>query len=268
MRYAYWLAQFFYRWGFVKTGSYLARFLKNALGVYNTFIIKRTTPYTDAWWDETFYASQISDSQTINRSMDRFSTQYHYASVELLITRALFERAKQTQLDSVLDIGSGAGHWIKFYASLGATKICGVDVSQKAVEFLQKEYEHNEHIRLKHGPADLMIDSFETKFDLVNAIGVMFHIVDDTQWEATLSTIANHLNSGGYLVVGGYFGWLNGLNVQADKNGVNKRLRSRFVWKRTLKALGFEDITLIKNKASYEIARILPESHILIAKKK
>ena len=268
MRYAYWLAQFCYRWGFVKTGSYLARFLKNALGVYNTFIIKRTTPYTDAWWDETFYASKISDSQTINRSMDRYSTQYHYASVELLITRALFERAKQTQLGSVLDIGSGAGHWIKFYANLGASEICGLDVSQKAVEFLQNEYAHNEHIRLKHGPAHLIVDSFETKFDLVNAIGVMFHIVDDAQWEAPLSTISAHLNSGGYLVVGGYFGWLNGLNVQADKNGVNKRLRSRFVWKRTLKALGFEDITLIKNKASYEIARILPESHILIAKKK
>ena len=268
MRYAYWLAQFFYRWGFVKTGSYLARFLKNALGVYNTFIINRTTPYNASWWDETFYASQISDSQTINRSMDKFSTQYHYATVELLITRAFFERAKHLQLESVLDIGSGAGHWIKFYANLGASKICGVDVSEKAVEFLQNEYRHNSDISVKHGLAHLTIDSFQTTFDVVNAIGVMFHVVDDAQWEATLSTIAKHLNSGGYLVVGGYFGWLNGLNVQADQNGVNKRLRSRFVWKKTLKALGFDEITLIKNKASYEIARILPESHILIARKK
>lgn len=267
MRYIYRFTQFLYGLGLIKTGSYLARILKNCLGVYNTFIRGRTEPYNEAWWDDTFYKGAISDSGTINKAMDKYSTCYHYASIELLISRALFVNSENLQMRHVLDIGSGAGHWIRFYDGLGAAKICGVDVSKKSVDYLTATFDANESIQVKHGQAHLVIDAFQTRFDIVNAIGVLFHVVDDALWEETLSKIAANLKPGGYLVVGGYFGLLNGLNVQADAQGVNKRLRSRFVWHRALKALGFERIQIIHNSAAYEIPKILPESNLLIARK-
>ena len=79
------------------------------------------------------------------------------------------------------------------------------------------------------------------RFALVNAIGVMFHIVDDAAWERALRNVARHLEPGGRWIVGGQFGWVTA-NVQfhgcddfsswgdAAARGprlVNKRIRSR-----------------------------------------
>jgi hypothetical protein len=106
------------------------------------------------------------------------------------------------------------------------------------------------------------------ELDIVNAIGVMFHIVDDVEWRSSLKIFHSSLKRGGVLIVGGHFGLLDGLNVQVDEYGVNKRLRSRSNWEKNLKAIGFENIRFIKNRAAFDIKRVLPENNILIAIKK
>ena len=187
--------------------------LNRARGVYDT-----TT-----WWDGSFYTDGISDRQTIHSSKHRLSASYHYASIEQIICRFLFNTRVQSSprilgpkpSDSnpfqgchVLDLGSGSGHWITFYANLGAERVDGVDVSLESVTYLRDQYADRANVSIYHGPIREFFAAHQNSYDIVNAIGVMFHIIDDEEWHQSLHDISQHIQSGGLLIVGGHFGLL------------------------------------------------------------
>src|SRR5690606_34184649 len=119
-------------------------------------------------------------------------------------------------------------------------------------------------VDVRHGRArDHLAD---LQADVVNAIGVMFHIVDDREWADTVQAIANALKPGGVIVVGGHFGWLNSVNVQYCSDGtVNKRLRSARRWRQTLTRAGFANIRTLRNNAYLHASSSLPEANLLVA---
>ena len=242
---------------------------KIAVGFFNSYILRRGKNYSAAdWWDNYFYTEGVSDRQTISRKKHPLSAKYHYASIEMLILRTLYNKSISLEKSIVMDLGSGSGHWIDFYRSLECSKIIGVDVSQSSVEFLQKRCSGNPAVEIRHGKASEILDSTIEGLDVVNAIGVMFHIVDDTEWLATIRSVYSKLRPGGHFIVSGHFGWLNNLNVQVDrKKQINKRLRSKKYWQNTLKGAGFSDVKILKNRAYLWLKDTLPENNILIAKK-
>ncbi len=71
---------------------------------------------------------------------------------------------------------------------------------------------------IHHGKAFEILKKLDESFNLINAIGVMFHIVDDSEWINTINAIAKVLRKNGLFIVGGHFGSLNGLNVQIDND--------------------------------------------------
>lgn len=254
-----------YKLGLVRIANYLEHFFISIKGFY----IDRFTnikEYKINWWDEHFYNSNIQDSKTISKIIDPYSTAYHYASIRLLITKQLFNLKYKIKLKKILDVGCGSGHWIDFYHNFGVKEFCGIDVSRKVIEFLKQKYTSDNMIFIKDDVNDAL-EKIDMNFDLINAIGIMFHIIDDSKWEKTISEFSKHLNINGVLVVSGYFGLFNGLNVQFDKNGVNKRLRSKFIWTKILKKYGFKKIKFYKNYFAYDIKTRLPENNILIAMK-
>lgn len=243
--------------------------LKILRGLLKTYLGHDVAPYDpNAWWDKSFYTKGISDRQTISVNRNIISAKYHYASVELIILRHFFNKNINVQGCSVFDIGSGAGHWIDFYKSIGVKRCVGIDISARSVEFLRKKYAKDNEVEIYHG---LFWDFFEGNnetYNIINAIGVMFHVVDDAEWSKGLEAIANSLREGGHLVVGGHFGLINNVNVQFDANNLaNKRLHSRMHWKKTLKSLGFQGIDIYYNRAYLYIKDTLPENNILIASK-
>jgi len=186
--------------------------------------------------------------------------------MELLIFRHLFNNSISINGSSVLDIGSGAGHWIDFYRSLGSSKTLGIDVSLSSVDYLKEKYSNYADVSIQHGKASEIISKSDASFSIVNAIGVMFHIVDDTEWIDTINKIAGVIQKTGLFIIGGYFGYFNGLNVQIDRNHqVNKRLRSKKHWKSTLKNAGFTSIEFYTKNAYLWINDTLPENNVLIA---
>lgn len=255
-----------YSLGLVRTGNYLIRFTKLSLGFYRKFFM-RSKICPKSWWDEKFYVSNILDKNTISDSIDVYSAAYHYASIELLITKELFRLKKYIKLETIVDIGTGAGHWINFYQCLGAKNIYGIDISEKVISYLRKKY-IDSNVHFINGTINNFQNDIKVEADLVNAIGVMFHIVDDKEWRISLEKVHKILKNRGLFIVSGYFGLLNGLNVQIDTHGVNKRLRSYRNWVKTLREIGFDDIKVVKNKNAYNIKRALPENNILIALKK
>jgi len=249
--------------------QYLMKRAKIARGVLNTHLQPRGQSYNATeWWDNWFYTEGISDRQTISPKKHPISARYHYRSVELLVLRHFYNNNIKIENSAVLDIGSGSGHWIDFYKSLGSVRIVGLDVSLSSVNYLRNEYHNQSDITILHGKAHDIISKLNMTFDVVNAIGVMFHIVSDSEWIDTISEIAGVLRKNGLFIVGGHFGYLNGLNVQIDCNGqINKRLRSKKNWRNTLISAGFSNVQVYSNNAYLWINDTLPENNVLVATK-
>ena len=239
-------------------------------GIINTHFRKRGHAYNDKkWWDNYFYQDGVSDRQTLCRNQNMISAMYHYNSVETKILRHI--RHHQISMDdaSVLDIGSGSGHWIDFYGSLGnEIHLTGVDVSATSVDYLREKYSKNSKVQIIHGNALEIFSENASRYSIVNAIGVMFHIVNDAEWAETIQSVSDSLVSGGLFIVGGHFGLLNGLNVQIDPDGnINKRLRSRFRWRNVLRKAGFRRVRVYSNTAYLWIDDPIPENNVLVATK-
>ena len=75
---------------------------------------------------------------------------------------------------------------------------------------------------------------FDDAFDVVNAIGVMFHIVDDERWKMAIGNIGRYLRKGGVAIIGGDFG------PNTEELGVMRRTRSLALWESTLEEFGLE----------------------------
>jgi SAM-dependent methyltransferase len=249
--------------------QYLLKRAKVGYGLFNTYLRNKTSNYQDTkWWDNDFYTDGISDRKTIFSTKNRMSARYHYASIELQILKYFFNKGILTDQSTLVDIGSGAGHWIDFYRSLGVTRVIGMDVSLSAINFLKEKYSDNAGVALHHGKAFKILEGFEETADFVNAIGVMFHIVDDLEWNSTIKAVAKVLRKGGLFIAGGHFGLLDNLDLSINSDGqIYKRLRSRGHWRKVLRKEGFSNIQFQSNHAYLWINDTLPESNILIATK-
>ena len=157
---------------------------------------------------------------------------------------------------AVLDIGSGAGHWIEFYRDVfRARQVTGLDTSRSCVAALQEQWADTNNVFVRQ--ADISQPGLgleEGPFDLISAIGVMFHIVNDQDWERALQTMARHLHPRGTIIVGGHFGWIT-QNVQfcgTKENPhayVNKRVRSLSRWRRVAMKCGLTIVGLQRTRS-------------------
>jgi SAM-dependent methyltransferase len=238
-------------------------------GWYNARFGKHSAINDEKWWDTNFYTEGVSDKQTIApKKNDSYAT-YHYNSIELLILRHILNSPKKIDFSQVklLDIGSGAGHWIDFWKKQGVVHIDSVDVSKSSFNFLVNKYQDDNNVNISHGKVGDVLKSNHNKYTIVSAIGVMFHIVDDQEWIETIQKIYDSLEKGGIFIVGGHFGLLDGLNVQIDNGEVNKRLRSKWNWARSLRRTGFKTYRLYRNYSYLKTRQTFPENSILIAEK-
>lgn len=231
---------------------------------------KGAKPYDPTqFWDRHF-AGAVGDRDTLEPGKNPQTTRYHYNSTENLILRHLVNNRFALEDARVLDIGSGGGHWIDFYRGLGAGACVGVDISEFAVASLRKRFEGCADVSFHHGDiADLTSDTIgKEPFDIVNAIGVLFHLVDDAQFRRAVDRLTDALRPGGLLIVGGAFGLIDELAVQGDAEaGINKLLRSRRTWKRILRP-NYELVKIYRNRAHLFIDDTVPENHVLIAAKR
>ena len=90
-----------------------------------------------------------SDAETIG-TVTEPEARFHYNAIENSIIRALVRRqpfdraapavwrfAQRRRRWSVLDVGSGAGHWIEFYRSTyHASRVLGIELVPRLVEHL------------------------------------------------------------------------------------------------------------------------------------
>ena len=103
----------------------------------------------------------------------------------------------------VLDIGSGTGFYVERWKDLGVSNLTGIDLTSVAVERLKKEYPEYSFYELdisSEFPAGT-----PSTFDLVSALDVLFHIVNDDLFERAIANIYNLCKRGGYFLLSDNF---------------------------------------------------------------
>jgi SAM-dependent methyltransferase len=211
-------------------------------------------------------ARELDDSLTIMLGYSPLKTRYHYNAVENSILEHFIDRPPKPGM-AVLDVGSGAGHWLDFYRSvLGASRLVGVELAPQVAEALQRKYQTVEGVTVLN--ADVVDPiAAEPPFDVVNAIGVMFHIVDDERWQRAVANLAGMLAPDGVMIVGGQFGPFThdvGFRRAATGDGMEvfKRLRSRRQWRRVAEDAGLRQLRYIHTRRSRMIDP--PEANVLV----
>ncbi len=279
MNWAYRMALYLYERDLLRFVPW--RFLRTY--VYPLTVRGEKQPFEAARFFDSYYRTlgrgEFSDRITIGPNVKPLHARYHYNAVENSIIRALL-RCPVKARPAVFDLGSGAGHWIDFYRqTLDASYVCGLDVSQVCVERLKEKYRGMDGVSVLAG--DIADASFrlDRRFDVVNAIGVVFHIVEDELWLRALVNLRELLADGGVMLVGGEFGLVT-QNVQFHSTDefddypqalrlapvrpvrVNKRLRSLRRWRRAARTAGLEVRALIKTANVAEI--VTPENNVLV----
>jgi SAM-dependent methyltransferase len=231
--------------------------------------------YFESWHKST---EEFSDGATIDPKYDPRFARYHYNAVENSIIE-YFACRQFPPNASVLDVGCGAGHWVDFYLEVfGASEVTGIEISRLSTAALQQKYGGMNNVCILE--ADISSPDFflDKQFDIINAIGVMFHIVDDNAWQLAVKNLATHLKKDGVMIIGGQFGliaqnpyytytdkfssWEEAKNTRSDTALIIKRIRSLRMWKACAKKAGLRVEGLIKTKQGKGINT--PENNILI----
>ncbi len=259
-------------------------------------------PHDERTFFESFYKASVrgdpQDRMTIGPISDPES-RFHYNSVENGIIRALLARTPAPAPAMVeawrvmqkrsgmrlLDIGSGTGHWVDFFLDVfHVSEVVAVELTQSMAGFLRGKYASRSDVTVQCADiASPQFDAGKDGFDYVTAIGVMFHIVDDSRWVAALGNLARALKPGGLLIVGGDFGW-HTRNVQFHKSDefsnwrefnaatgvpgelrVSRRVRSLAVWSEQASRLGLRVADVVRTDTHPGIAT--PENDLLILQK-
>ncbi len=200
---------------------------------------------------------ELDDATTLAEGARPAVVRYHYNAVENAIVELSLDKRFPAH-PTVLDVGSGAGHWIDFYRdTLGAPAVVGVEISTSAVQALAGRYEAEHEVTIVEGDVSEEGFDLERRFDVVNAVGVLFHVVEDDDWQRALANLGAHLAPGGLLLVAEHVGLLSHdvdfrrLEPAAGHPEgvalVTKRIRSKRRWRSGaraagLRVMGFEKI--------------------------
>jgi SAM-dependent methyltransferase len=211
-------------------------------------------------------AGSLSDAATIKAGFPPLRARYHYNGVENSVLQYVIEHPLREPL-CVLDVGSGAGHWIDFYRDvLGAEHVTGLELDTGVAEALSRKYEDDPKVSVWQ--ADV-VDPLPVPgpFSVVNAIGVMFHITEDERWEIAVGHLARVLEPGGVLIVGGQFGPVShdvGFRARRDADGVEvfKRLRSRRHWRSVAERGGLRYEAYVRTRRTRLFD--LPEANLMV----
>ena len=157
----------------------------------------------------------ISDADTVSPEWDLLSVKYHYAWMESQICKYL------TDEKTVLDIGPGYGHWLKFYKSLEFDMFDGIELSKPMAEKLGCAF------------GNIVNYNNQNRYDVINAIGILHHIMKDSDLIKAIENIKEM--SKGLIFIGTRFDFFNSRPISKFR-----KFRLLNFWKEHFDIVGIE----------------------------
>jgi 2-polyprenyl-3-methyl-5-hydroxy-6-metoxy-1,4-benzoquinol methylase len=99
----------------------------------------------------------------------------------------------------VLDIGSGTGFWLDEWRFQGAKSLTAVDITEVAVQRLRLKFEDVRILRIDISDSEVQ-EQLGTKFDVISAFDVLFHITNDNKYHEALFNVAQLLRPNGFFI--------------------------------------------------------------------
>jgi 2-polyprenyl-3-methyl-5-hydroxy-6-metoxy-1,4-benzoquinol methylase len=139
----------------------------------------------------------------------------------------------------VLDVGSGTGFYVDRWLALGAD-VTGLDLTEVAIQRLRKRFPSARFTQANIGqPLAPPLAAEVGEYDVVSAFDVLFHVVDDREYQRALENI------GSVLRPGGWFLWSDNFIHQATVRIAHQVSRSLDEITRALARAGFEIVTRV-----------------------
>lgn len=260
--------------------------------------------FFESYYRATLRGAEVAEDRHTIGGVGELESRFHYNAVENAILRAMAHRMPPVrgmgvELDRLvqqraerrhLDVGSGAGHWLTFFRDvLHAQVSVGVEIVPQVAALLRARFEGVTGLSVLE--ADVADPDFGPTLlggpvDLLSAIGVLFHIVDDARWSQAVANLAGCLKPGGLFFVGGDFGaetrnvqfhptdrfasWRESQKAEAaaaeaGEVRVNKRVRDLATWVRVAGENGLEVVDLVRAERDWAIST--PENDVLLLRR-
>ncbi len=123
-----------------------------------------------------------------------------YKLKEVAIKKLLRPYRDRLQSAEVLNVGCGTGYFEPFFARYGAGHVTGVDFVKSAIETLRRKHTPYEYLTADISEP-LPEDLIGRTFNLVTAIDVLYHIVDESSYRAALGNLCRLCHPQGGLLL-------------------------------------------------------------------
>jgi SAM-dependent methyltransferase len=138
----------------------------------------------------------------------------------------------------MLELGFGTGFYLDLWRELGAGHLTGFDITEVAVQSARERFaETGWRFEKADIGAPLPLQAAAGSCDVATAFDVLFHLVEDKNWNGALDNITAALKPGGHALIFDKY--------QAVENAISHvRRRTLAAYREALKARGFEIVTV------------------------
>src|SRR5438128_4678335 len=107
---------------------------------------------------------------------------------------------------NVAELGVGTGYWVREWKAQGAASLLGVDITEKSVEAMRSHFPEYRFEVCDLGQAGALQRSAHGEtFDLIVAMEVLLHIVNEREFQWALDNIASISKEGTYVLLSDLF---------------------------------------------------------------
>ena len=119
-----------------------------------------------------------------------------------VLLRALRQQGLKIAGARILELGFGTGYYLDLWKKLGAAHVTGFDITEIAVQAAREKFGAAGWRFAKADiGAPLPLGEAAGTFDLVTAFDVLFHLVEEQNWNGALDNLAAALKPGGHALL-------------------------------------------------------------------
>lgn len=126
-----------------------------------------------------------------------------YKSMLYSLKNALDKHKLEIEGKSICEIGCGTGFYLPFWISQKPSMITGWDITSISVQRLVKKFP--QYVFEQRDISQPINNGKVPQFDIVTAISVLFHIVDQTSFKQAIANLGKITQLNGRLIISDYF---------------------------------------------------------------